>query len=165
MSELGSALGTRDGKLLGEAGMMTKEKLMRLIASVPCFGEEHVASCPDRIMGCCGQSVKMDYCAIVHMAEWLLSNGVVVTTPQALRASSPDKGSRIVNDNPSVSCADSRGQEIRELKTNADRIRAMSDKELATFLSEWAERCLAWYGEYGETLDWLRQPVKDGEDE
>lgn len=78
MSELGSALGTRDGKLLGEAGVTAKEKLMLLIGSVPCFGEEHVASCPDRIIGCCGQSVRMDLCAIGHMAEWLLSNGVVV---------------------------------------------------------------------------------------
>ena len=52
-----------------------------------------------------------------------------------------------------------------DCQTNADRIRAMSDEELAAFLSEWAERCLAWYGEYGETLDWLNQPVKDGEDE
>lgn len=49
-----------------------------------------------------------------------------------------------------------------EIETNADRIRSMSDKELATFLSEWAERCLAWYGEYGETLGWLQDPVKEG---
>lgn len=49
--------------------------------------------------------------------------------------------------------------------TNADRIRDMSDEELATFLSEWAERCLAWYGEYGETLAWLEQPVKEAHDE
>lgn len=48
-------------------------------------------------------------------------------------------------------------------QTNADRIRATSDEELAAFLSEWAERCLAWYGEYGQTLDWLKQPVKDDE--
>lgn len=78
MSELGSALGTRDGKLLAEAGMMTKEKLMLLIASVPCFGEESVASCPDRIMGSCGQAVRMDLCAIGHMADYLIANGVVV---------------------------------------------------------------------------------------
>jgi hypothetical protein len=49
--------------------------------------------------------------------------------------------------------------------TNADRIRSMSDEELAAFLSEWAERSLAWYGEYGETLDWLKQPVKDGDND
>ena len=78
VSELGSALGTRDGKLLGGAGMMTKEKLMLLIGSVPCFGEEHVAACPDRIMGSCGQAVRMDFCAIQHMADWLIANGVVV---------------------------------------------------------------------------------------
>lgn len=80
MSELGSALGTRDGKLLGEAGMMTKEKLMLLIASVPCFGEEHAAACPDRIMGSCGHAVRMDHCAIGRMADWLLANGVTFAT-------------------------------------------------------------------------------------
>lgn len=80
MSELGSALGTRGGKLLGEAGMMTKEKLMLLIASVPCFGEEHAAACPDRIIGCCGQSARMDLCAIGHMADWLIANGVSFVT-------------------------------------------------------------------------------------
>lgn len=80
MSELGSALATRDGKLLGEGGMMTKEKLMLLIASVPCFGEEHIASCPDRIMGSCGQAVKMDFCAIGKMADWLIANGVAFVT-------------------------------------------------------------------------------------
>lgn len=49
--------------------------------------------------------------------------------------------------------------------TNADHIRAMNDEELAAFLSEWAERCLAWYGEYGETLVWLKEPVKDGDND
>ena len=78
MSELGSALGTRDGKLLGESGVMTKEKLMLLIGSVPCFGEGHAAACPDRIMGSCGHVVRMDFCAIGHMADWLIANGVVV---------------------------------------------------------------------------------------
>ncbi len=80
MSELGSALGTRDGKLPGGRGMMTKEKLMLLIASVPCFGEEHAAACPDRIMGRCGHAVRMDHCAIGRMADWLIANGVIFAT-------------------------------------------------------------------------------------
>lgn len=80
MSELGSALATRDGKLLGESGVTAKEKLMLLIGSVPCLGEEHAAACPERFMGCCGQSVKMDHCAIVHMADWLIANGVSFAT-------------------------------------------------------------------------------------
>lgn len=46
--------------------------------------------------------------------------------------------------------------------TNADVIRFMTDEELATFLSEWAERCVAWHGEYGETLNWLKEPAKEG---
>lgn len=52
------------------------------------------------------------------------------------------------------------------VRTNADRIRAMSDEELGIFLAEWAEKPWAWKqdGE-GECLAWLRQPVKDGEGE
>lgn len=46
--------------------------------------------------------------------------------------------------------------------TNADVIRFMSDEELATFLSEWAERCVAWHGEFGETLGWLKESAKEG---
>ena len=49
-----------------------------------------------------------------------------------------------------------------EPMTNADAIRAMTDEELATFLAGWAERSLAWMGEYGETLGWLQEPKKEG---
>lgn len=46
--------------------------------------------------------------------------------------------------------------------TNADRIRAMSDEELAAFLAHWAEKPLAWKcDEKGELLYWLRQPVEE----
>lgn len=41
--------------------------------------------------------------------------------------------------------------------TNADRIRAMTDEELASFLNEWASRPRAWRTEYGETKHWLKQ--------
>ena len=47
-------------------------------------------------------------------------------------------------------------------KTNADRIRAMSDDELAEFLAyTWATSARAWEPEYGETLYWLQQPAKE----
>ena len=55
-------------------------------------------------------------------------------------------------------------------QTNADRIRAMSDEELERFLGQYSlctrvGRC----PDHGEchrcVLDWLKQPVKDGEDE
>ena len=42
--------------------------------------EEHAAACPDRIIGCCGQSARMDLCAIGHMADWLIANGVSFVT-------------------------------------------------------------------------------------
>ena len=42
--------------------------------------------------------------------------------------------------------------------TNADRIRAMSDEELADFLSyTWATSARAWQKDTGETLHWLKQ--------
>ena len=45
-------------------------------------------------------------------------------------------------------------------QTNADRIRAMSDEELAEEL-----RHLMIYPLKGKILDWLRQPAKDGDNE
>ena len=61
----------------------------------------------------------------------------------------------------------------RKHQTNADRIRAMSDEELAWELMTWRiETCARLHGAespYPYTqksiLDWLKQPVKDGEDE
>ena len=48
--------------------------------------------------------------------------------------------------------------------TNADRIRAMSDEELAEFLGDWAQRHRAWMCDsQGECLAWLQEPAKDGE--
>ena len=58
--------------------------------------------------------------------------------------------------------------------TNADRIRAMSDEELAVFLGECKfcdiceEGCdyCTYEGDCDERLlDWLKQPVKDGDNE
>ena len=43
-------------------------------------------------------------------------------------------------------------------KTNADRIRSMSDEELADFLAyTWATSARAWQKDNGETLHWLKQ--------
>ena len=48
-------------------------------------------------------------------------------------------------------------QHFRE-KTNADRIRSMSDEELANFLAyTWATSARAWQKDTGETLHWLKQ--------
>lgn len=45
--------------------------------------------------------------------------------------------------------------------TNADRIRAMSDEELAEFLGDWAQRHRAWMCDsQGECLAWLQEPAE-----
>ena len=43
--------------------------------------------------------------------------------------------------------------------TNADRIRAMSDEELADLLNQWGTSTRAWQKDPGETLYWLQQPA------
>ena len=45
-----------------------------------------------------------------------------------------------------------------ETPSNADRIRAMTDEELALFLSEWGQKSKAWCSEYGETLGYIQEP-------
>ena len=46
--------------------------------------------------------------------------------------------------------------------TNADRIRAMSDENLAYFLAySWATSARAWQKDYGETLSWLQKEKED----
>ena len=42
--------------------------------------------------------------------------------------------------------------------TNADRIRAMTDEELAYFLNQWGVSTRAWQKDHGETLYWLQKP-------
>lgn len=47
-----------------------------------------------------------------------------------------------------------------EPMTNAQRIRAMSDEELAYFLAyTWATSSKAWQKDHGETLHWLQTPA------
>lgn len=49
----------------------------------------------------------------------------------------------------------------QEIVTNADRIRAMSDENLAYFLAySWATSARAWQKDYGETLRWLQKEEK-----
>ena len=49
--------------------------------------------------------------------------------------------------------------------TRADKIRAMTDDELAYFLNQWGTATRAWQKYYGETLYWLQQPEEvDHED-
>lgn len=61
-------------------------------------------------------------------------------------------------------------------QTNADRIRAMSDEELAEFLEDETWMCESYdfchecprvemSGDCVSVLGWLRQPVKDGDNE
>ena len=45
--------------------------------------------------------------------------------------------------------------------TNAQKIRAMSDEELADFLAyTWATSARAWQKDTGETLHWLQHPAE-----
>ena len=41
--------------------------------------------------------------------------------------------------------------------TNADRIRSISDEELADFPNQWGTSTRAWQKDPGETLYWLQQ--------
>ena len=45
---------------------------------------------------------------------------------------------------------------FREM-TNADRIRSISDEELADFLNQWGTSTRAWQKDPGETLYWLQK--------
>ena len=42
--------------------------------------------------------------------------------------------------------------------TNADRIRSMTDEELAELLNQWGTSTRAWQKDKGETMYWLQQP-------
>ena len=47
--------------------------------------------------------------------------------------------------------------------TNADRIRSISDEELADFLNQWGTSTRAWQKDPGETLYWLQQPAEEND--
>lgn len=51
--------------------------------------------------------------------------------------------------------------ERKRRQTNAERVRSMSDEELADFLAyTWATSARAWQKDTGETLHWLQQPAE-----
>lgn len=51
-------------------------------------------------------------------------------------------------------------KEVQSL-TNADKIRSMTNEELADFLGEWASKHLAWMSDScGEVLFWLQESAK-----
>ena len=57
-------------------------------------------------------------------------------------------------------------QPITEYRmTNADRIRSMSDEELAQFLNQWGTSTSAWQKDKGETMYWLQQPAEEDDHE
>ena len=51
-------------------------------------------------------------------------------------------------------------RENQEQITNADRIRSMTDEELAELLNQWGTSTRAWQKDKGETMYWLQQPAK-----
>ena len=60
-------------------------------------------------------------------------------------------------DRPCIFNTDCFEPEEEKRMTNADRIRAMSDEELADFLNQWGTSTRAWQKDPGETLYWLQQ--------
>ena len=75
-----------------------------------------------------------------YLAEYLIANGVRLECSLEKKQATSDESKR----------------------TNADRIRAMTDEELGIFLGEWADKPWAWKrdGE-GECLAWLQEPAKE----
>lgn len=57
-----------------------KEKLLRIMYHATCESELEgtPGSCPYRKHGRCGEIERLDLCAITHLAEELLTNGVTV---------------------------------------------------------------------------------------
>lgn len=68
---------------------------------------------------------------------------------------------RPIYKSPCSECKGFSKYEYEKLQTNADRIRSMSDEELADFLAyTWATSARAWQKDTGETLHWLQQPTE-----
>ena len=109
-----------------------REKLIELLSKFPCGNESELkalGSCMDRKHGMCQEIERLSYCVLQHLADHLIANGVTVT------------------DN-NVGC-----------KTNADRIRAMSDEELEAFLInvDLDKAGSPFITEWGK---WLQQPAE-----
>ena len=54
-----------------------RKALIGLLEQCPCDGPENVG-CPDRKHGMCRMMDKLDYCAVAHLADHLIANGVTV---------------------------------------------------------------------------------------
>lgn len=136
-----------------------RKELIGLLGKCPCDGPEDIG-CPDRKCGACRMVDKLDYCAVTHLADHLIANGVVISKMET---------ATIATDNPVGD---------KPTPTNADRLRSMTDEELAKALNNGFD------GEYctndpacGALLDadggipeekciacalrWLRQPAKE----
>ena len=48
---------------------------------------------------------------------------------------------------------------------NAQKIRSMSDEDLADFLNQWGTSTRAWQKNKGETMYWLQQPAEEDDHE
>ena len=115
--------------------MTDREKLIELLrVEVRCPDEVNSCrDCPYHVMAMPGHC---DEAAAT--ADMLIANGVVISNLET----ATDKDTNVL--------------------TNGDRIRAMTDEELAKFLFD-----IAWDGEYTHwvnALEWLKQPAEVKED-
>ena len=78
---------------------------------------------------------------------------------EAIKCNWPDSRYTILREALDMAIAALREQEGKgtNAPTNADRIRAMTDEELADFLNQWGTSTRAWQKDPGETLYWLQQ--------
>ena len=60
--------------------MNIKEKLIKLICSVACESdlEGQLGSCPDRKFAKCRKVEQLDHCAVQHIVDHLIENGVTI---------------------------------------------------------------------------------------
>ena len=119
----------------------------KLIAMMDAAREYADFECDKRDgCSCCPNDSRNEFCLTPYMVDHLISNGVTFATDNNVGG-----------------------------KTNADRIRAMSDEELAgeliAYRDDWDdyETHVGCFDEWEDALkaevDWLKQPVKDGEGE
>ena len=52
-----------------------------------------------------------------------------------------------------------------DAQTNAQKIRSMTDEELAQFLNQWGTSTRAWQKNKGETMYWLQQTAEEDDHE
>ena len=70
----------------------------------------------------------------------------------------PDYAKCVKESNLAIKRKTCKKAKTKYVMTNADRIRAMTDEDLADFLAyTWATSARAWQKDTGETLHWLKQ--------